>query len=439
MKKILLLLLFFSLASYGQEQLSLQDAIAKALENNSTIKNAKLDIAAAKQKKWETTTMGLPQINAGIDYQNFMIQPVSLIPAQLFGGPAGQFAEVSFGTKQNVKASATLSQLIFNGSYLVGLESAKVYLKISDNALIKTKKVIKELVVSAYGNALLAEEGLQILEDNKLIIDKNLKETTALYDNGFVEQESVEQLSLTQATLQNEINKTKQLKASAYQMLNFTLGQDINTPITLSDNLNSLAEANFDLALLAETFNLNDNIDYKIMQNQISAKKLFVKLEKSKALPSVSAFLNFAYTGNNEQFKFHKKEQTWYDSSLFGLSIKIPIFSSLKRVSRTKQAKIALEQAQNKLKDTEQKLTMAYQNAKTNYDYAMQQYSIAKDNLALAERIENKQRIKFKEGISSSFELSTAQRQLYTMQNSYLQAIVALINNKIKLEQLIDN
>ncbi len=439
MKKILLLLLFFSLASYGQEQLSLQDAIAKALENNSTIKNAKLDIAAAKQKKWETTTMGLPQINAGIDYQNFMIQPVSLIPAQLFGGPAGQFAEVSFGTKQNVKASATLSQLIFNGSYLVGLESAKVYLKISDNALIKTKKVIKELVVSAYGNALLAEEGLQILEDNKLIIDKNLKETTALYDNGFVEQESVEQLSLTQATLQNEINKTKQLKASAYQMLNFTLGQDINTPITLSDNLNSLAEANFDLALLAETFNLNDNIDYKIMQNQISAKKLFVKLEKSKALPSVSAFLNFAYTGNNEQFKFHKKEQTWYDSSLFGLSVKIPIFSSLKRVSRTKQAKIALEQAQNKLKDTEQKLTMAYQNAKTNYDYAMQQYSIAKDNLALAERIENKQRIKFKEGISSSFELSTAQRQLYTMQNSYLQAIVALINNKIKLEQLIDN
>ena len=439
MKKILLLLLFFSLASYGQEQLSLQDAIAKALENNNSIKNAKLDIAAAKQKKWETTTMGLPQINAGIDYQNFMIQPVSLIPAQLFGGPAGQFAEVSFGTKQNVKASATLSQLIFNGSYLVGLESAKVYLKISDNALIKTKKVIKEMVVSAYGNALLAEEGLQILEDNKLIIDKNLKETKALYDNGFVEQESVEQLSLTQATLQNEINKTKQLKASAYQMLNFTLGQDINTPITLSDSLNSLAEANFDLALLAETFNLNDNIDYKIMQNQISAKKLFVKLEKSKALPSVSAFLNFAYTGNNEQFKFHKKEQTWYDSSLFGLSIKIPIFSSLKRVSRTKQAKIALEQAQNKLKDTAQQLTMAYQNAKTNYDYAMQQYSIAKDNLALAERIENKQRIKFKEGISSSFELSTAQRQLYTMQNSYLQAIVSLINNKIKLEQLIDN
>jgi len=439
MKKITQILLFFTVLTYGQQQqFSMQEAIDFALDNNRSVLNAKLDIDAAKQKKWETTTMGLPQLNAKIDYQNFIIQPVSLIPAELFGGPPGEFAEISFGTKQNISASATLSQLVFNGSYLVGLESAKVYLKISDNALVKTKKVIKEMVISAYGNVLMAEEGLAILNDNKAILDKNIKDTKALYDNGFVEEESVEQLELTRATLLNQINKTEQLKQTAYQMLNFTLGQDINTPIELADSLESLANENYDLAITNAPFSLDNNVDYKIMLNQVEAKKLFVKLEKSKALPSVTTFLNFGYTGNNEAFKFHKKEQTWYDSALFGVSVNIPIFSSFKRVSRTKQAKIALKQTRRKLEETGQQLTLAYQNAKTNYNFAMQQYTIAKDNLALAARIEKKQRIKFKEGISTSFELSTAQRQLYSMQQNYLQSIVDLINNKIKLEQIIE-
>jgi outer membrane protein TolC len=439
MKKITFLLLFIASLTYSQQQqFTMQEAIDFALDNNRSVLNAKLDIDAAKQKKWETTTMGLPQLNAKIDYQNFIIQPVSLIPAELFGGPAGQFAEISFGTKQNINASATLSQLVFNGSYLVGLESAKVYLKISDNALVKTKKVIKEMVISAYANVLLAEEGLIILNNNKAILDKNIKDTKALFVNGFVEEESVEQLELTRATLLNQINKTVQLKQTAYQMLNFTLGQDINTPITLTDSLTSLANENYDLAITAAPFSLDNNVDYKIMLNQLEAKKLLVKLEKSKALPSVTTFLNFGYTGNNESFKFLKKEQTWYDSSLFGVSVNIPIFSSLKRSSRTKQAKIALKQTERKLEETRQKLSLEYQNAKTNYNYAMQQYTIAKDNLNLAERIEKKQRIKFKEGISSSFELSTAQRQLYSMQQNYLQSIIDLINNKIKLEQIIE-
>jgi outer membrane protein TolC len=439
MKKITFLLLFIVSLTYGQQQqFTMQEAIDFALDNNRSVLNAKLDIDAAKQKKWETTTMGLPQLNAKIDYQNFIIQPVSLIPAELFGGPAGQFAEISFGTKQNINASATLSQLVFNGSYLVGLESAKVYLKISDNALVKTKKIIKEMVISAYANVLLAEEGLLILNDNKTILDKNIKDTKALFVNGFVEEESVEQLELTRATLLNQINKTEQLKQTAYQMLNFTLGQDINTPITLTDSLASLANENYDLAITNAPFNLSNNVDYKIMLNQLEAKKLLLKLEKSKALPSVNTFLNFGYTGNNESFKFLKKEQTWYDSALFGVSVNIPIFSSLKRSSRTKQAKIALKQTERKLEETEQKLSLEYQNAKTNYNYAMQQYTIAKDNLDLAARIEKKQRIKFKEGISSSFELSTAQRQLYSMQQNYLQSIIDLINNKIKLEQIIE-
>ena len=147
---------------------SLNEAIEHALKNNYAAINAARDIDAAKKKKWETTTIGLPQINASLGYQNNIELQKSLIPAEFFGGQPGEFAEVAFGTKHNMLGSATVSQLIFNGSYIVGLQSAKVYLQISENAKIKTNQEIREMVVNAYGNVLLANESIAILEKNKV-------------------------------------------------------------------------------------------------------------------------------------------------------------------------------------------------------------------------------------------------------------------------------
>ena len=442
MKKTILLLIIilctFHVNAQESISLSLDQAIDYALKNSYASINATRDIDAAKLKRWETTTMGLPQISATIDYQNWIKQQVSLIPAEFFGGNAGEFAEVSFGTKHNMNATATLNQLIFDGSYLVGLQSAKTYLKISENAKEKTDLGIREAVINAYGNVLLSEESVLILEKNIATLQKNLDETNEIYKNGLAEEESVEQLQITLASVKSQLSKTKNLKNIAYKMLNITLGTEINTALTLTDNLNKLAQENLDLELLSNDLSVENHIDFKIAKNNERANELLVKLEQSKALPSLSSFLNFGYAGYGQEFDFTKKDQKWFDSSLLGVSLNIPIFSSLARSSRTQQAKIELDKAKTNLTETEQKLQLQVASAKTEYKFSVEEFETSKQNLELAERIEKKQQIKFFEGLSTSFELSEAQRQLYTMQQNYLQNMLQLIANKAALDNALN-
>lgn len=437
---IVILLMCFSFG-FSQEttmSLSLEEAIDFALENNRQAKNAERDIEAAKKQKWETTATGLPQINASIDYQNFLKQQVSVVPAEFFGGEPGEFAEVIFGTKQNVNATATLSQLIFDGSYLVGLQSAKVFLEISKNAKEKTDLEVRKSVINAYGNVLLAEESEAIFKKNKDVLQKNLNETQKIYDNGLTEEESVEQLEITLSGIESALNNATRLKGIAYQMFNIAIGTDLMSKITFTDTLESLAEANITLDLLQNEFNVDNTIDYKIAQNDKVSKELLLKLEKSKALPSLSGFINGGYLAFSDDFSFFQSDQNWSGFSLVGLNLNIPIFSSLGRSAATQRAKINLEKAEEDLNYVEQQLNLQIETAKSNYQYAIEEYKNKKDNLRLAERIENKNQIKFFEGISSSFDLRQAQTQLYTAQQNYLQAMLDVITKKAELETLLN-
>ncbi|MBK5208621.1 MAG: TolC family protein [Flavobacteriaceae bacterium] len=442
MKKIIFIGIgiLFSLHINAQEStsLSLEQAIDYALKYSYASINADRDVEIAKKKKWETTTIGLPEISAKIDYQNWIKQQVSLIPAEFFGGNPGEFEEISFGTKHNMNATATLNQLIFDGSYLVGLQSAKTYLKIYENAKVKTELGIREAVINAYGNVLLSEESISIIEKNIKTLEKNLEETNQIFLNGFIEEENVEQLKITLSSVKSQLSKTKNLNLIAYKMLNITLGLDINTSVILTDSLTNLTKENINLELLSTDLTVENHIDFKIAKNTEKANELLVKLEQSKALPSLKSFVNFGYAGFGQNFDFMKKEQKWFDSSLLGVSLDIPIFSSLARSSRTQQAKIELEKAKTNLTETEQKLSLSLASAKTNYNFSIEEYETSKQNLSLAERIEKKQQIKFFEGISTSFDLLEAQRQLYTMQQNYLQAMLNVIANKATLDNALN-
>lgn len=443
MKRLLImtiLLLSFT-SSISQENsmvFSLEEAIEYALANNRTAINAQRDIDAAKRQKWETTATGLPQINASVDYQNFLKQPISLIPAEFFGGNPGEFAEVVFGTNQNMNATATIEQLLFDGSYIVGLQSAKVFLEISKNAKIKTDLEIRKAIINAYGNVLLAEESVKITENNKAVLEQNLDETQKIYENGLTEEENVEQLQITLLQLDYTLKNAERLRDIAYKLMNITLGLELSNTVTLSDNLESLATQSMRLDLLTASVNLNDNIDYKIAENNKKSSELLLKLEKSKALPRLNAFVNGGYTGYSNSFEFLQSDQQWFGSSLMGVSLDIPIFSSLGRSSATQRAKINLEKAKTDLTETEQNLKFEITTAKSNYEFALESYKTAKQNLALAERIEKKNQTKFFEGIASSFELRQAQTQLFTAQREYLQAMLNVINNKTELETVLN-
>lgn len=448
MKKLILMaFLTFAITAKSQdlsqsEQLkhthsfSLEQAINHALDNNYTVINAGRDIQTAKQKKWETTADGLPQIDGFVDYQNNFELQKSLVPAEFFGGNKGEFAEVAFGTKQNMNARVSLSQLIFDGSYIVALQASKTYLKFYQNAKQKTDLDIKEMTINSYGNVLLAGESIAILRKNKSTLEKTLFDTKETFKNGLIEEENVEQLQITLASLDSNLKNTVRLLDIANKMLKITLGIDIDDQLILTDKLENLTITNLDLAFSQKEFNTADNINYQMALNLEEQRQLEYKLQKSKALPSLSANLNFGYNAFGEEFQFFSQNQKWLNYSNFGLNLNIPIFSSLARSSRTQQAKIAVEQAKTQLSETGQRLKLQYANAKSEYEFSIEEYATAKNNLNLAERIEKKQQIKFTEGLSSSFDFSEAQRQLYSTQQQYLQSMVNIINKKASLEKL---
>lgn len=444
MKSIKLIIAFLlSSFLYAQENqdnyaFTLEEAISHALQNNYQAINASRDIDAAKKKKWETTTIGLPQLDANVNYQNNFVLQKSVVPAEFFGGNPGEFQEIEFGTKHNMTANATLSQLIFDGSYLVGLQSAKVYLQISENAKEKTDLEIREIVTNAYGNVLLANESVKVLEENKKSLDQTLFETEETYKNGLIEEENVEQLQITSSQINSSLSNAKRRSEIALNMLKLVLGIDIEKNLTLKDNLDNLAKQNIDLNAMSSEFNVQENIDYKIGANTLESNRLLVKLEKSKALPSLGANVNFGYNTFGNEFTMFNSDQKWFNYSNLGVALNIPIFSSLGRSARTQQAKIAYEQSKTKLKETEQQLLLQYQTAKNDYEYSVELYAVSKENLSLAERIEHKQSIKFKEGISSSFEYTEAQRQLYSAQQDYLQSMIDVINKKTALDKIIN-
>lgn len=441
MKNFLILLFTISLTANAQDakknySFTLQQAITYALENNYTAINANRDIAASKQKKWETTAAGLPQINAALDYQNNFELQKSLIPAEFFGGNPGEFKEVAFGTKHTMNVRTTLSQLIFDGSYIVALQASKTYLKFYENAKQKTNAEIKEMVVNSYGNVLLATESIVILQKNKAILEKTLSDTKETFKNGLIEEENVEQLQITLSTINSNLNNTQRLSEIAIKMLKITLGIDINDTLELTDKLDVLTANNLDLALSQKEFNVTNNVNYLMATNLQEQRQLEYKLQKSKALPTLSTSVNFGYNAFGNQFEFFTKNQRWLNYSNLGVNLNVPIFSSLGRSAKTQQAKIALDQAKTQLTETEQKLKLQYASAKSEYEFSIEEYVTSKTNLSLAERIEKKQQIKFTEGLSSSFDFSEAQRQLYAAQQNYLQSMINIINKKAALEKI---
>lgn len=433
-----LLSVSFGISQDQPTTFTLEEAIAYALENNYSVINAGRDMVDAQKQKWETIASGLPQIEGTINYQNQLIQPVVQIPAEFFNGEPGTFEEVVFGQPQQATATATLRQQIFDGSYIVGVQATKAFISFSTNNKEKTDQDIRKAVVEAYGNVLLAQESVTIFENNKATLEKNLFETQKIFENGLGEEESVEQLQITLSTIENQLKNAIRLKGITVQMLNLVMGIPIDSQTLLTENLDNLAQKQIDFDLLQDGFNMENNVDFKLAYNLNEQRFYELKLAKSRALPTLNAFVNYGASAFSDNFDF-LSNQTWFESSILGFDLTIPIFSSLGRSASTQRAKIALEQAKTQLSEARESIRLQLERAKSDYILAIEQYETAKENLNLAERIEQKNQVKYFEGIATSFELRQAQTQLYTTQQEYLQSMVDVINRKTDLETILNN
>ena len=340
--------------------------------------------------------------------------------------------------QQNMNATFTLNQVLFDGSYIVGLQSAKTFLTISNLAKEKTDQSIREAVINAYGTVLVSEETIEILKKNKAVLESNLRETKALFENGFAEEQDFQQQQITLSNINNELNRSNRLLFISKQMFNLTLGIPIAEDVILTENLEGLALKSTDISIVSTQFDLENHIDYKIADNKVESDALLVKYEKTKGMPSLNAFINYSTFANNDNFVFFENNGNWFDSSLFGVSLKVPIFSSLGRSSRTQQAKINLQQSEIDLNETSEQLKLQVSTAKNKYQFALDQFQTLSENLALAESIADKEQVKFFEGLSTSINLANVQNQLFRSQQDYIQSILEIIQTKVELENALN-
>lgn len=429
---------FWMLTAQAQEpvQLSLDQARTYAEKHNFELRNAEIDVQAAAYKVKETIATGLPQVSASVRYMDNIGLPVQLIPGDFFGQP-GEQIEVQFGTKYSGSAGASVNQLLFNGSYLVGLQASKAYLRQSQKELLKNKIEVNQSVSEAYFMVLATKEGIAIIDSTLAITQKLADQTKIIVENGFAEETELDQLLLLISDLMvSRSNSLNQLDITT-EYLRYLLGLDDNQNIELTEDFQELTAKLVGQGLLNQQFEKGANIDFQILQNQKELALLQVKLEQSAYLPNLSAFLNYDTQAQRQNWDFFDSKGKWYSSSVWGVTMNIPIFSSGERRSKVKQAKLQFEKTLVAEEMVSNNLSLQYKTTRSDLENALENYQFTMQNKEIAEKIFRRTGIKYSEGLAASLDLLNTQNQFLSAQSQYINATLNMLNKAVALETLL--
>jgi outer membrane protein TolC len=426
-------------------KLSIPEAKTFAIQNNRYIQAARIDIKTADKQVWETIATGLPQINADANYlHQFVVPELSFGPyLDLNELPDGvplykddiqnaykNSPAIPLGVKNNTTINLTLSQLIFNGEYLVGLQASRVFKQLSEKSLVKTEDMTKESVESTYCLVLVLGENVKVLKNSLKYTEKTYDEMVKMNEQGFNEETDVDQMKISRSNIQTLITSLESQKEISMKLLKFQLGVDFSQTIVLTDSLPGILEAGSMQYLAPPEYDVNKSIDYQLIIDQVQVSSLLLKREKSKVLPSLAAFYRHQEQTNQPSFNFAVKD-------VIGATLSVPILSSGMRASRIDQAKFNLEKSLLAKDNTEQGLIMDYETAKSNFVTAYSNYMTNKESMMLSKKVYDKTVIKYQEGVSTSLDLTQNINQFLTSQQLYYNAILSLLNAKAKLDRIL--
>lgn len=419
-------------------EFSLKSAQEFAVENSYDTRKSSMDIQAAQKKVRETISSGFPQINSTIGYMNNLELATVLIP-NFFDGDLDEKIPVQFGTRHNVSASFTVSQLLFSGSYFVGLKASKTFSQMAALNHERTQLNVLETVTNTYYLILVSEESERILSSNLANLKKTHYEIRERFKEGFVAETDADLVQIVVTKLKNSLQAICREKEVAYKLLKFQMGMDLNEPIVLTDKLEDILQQ-IDISKAANTeFDLRQNIDFKLLETQEILTEMALKNEKAKYLPTVSAFYTFQWNAFRDAFSFFNFSERWFRTQILGVNVNIPIFSSGVQSARVAQASIALEQVRNARIQASQGLTLEAAGARSTFDSAYENYLNTKENMGLSKKVYDVTLIKYKEGIASSMDLTQAHDTHLMAQSEFIQAMAGLLAAKNKLNRLNNN
>ena len=451
MRKYLLMFILLGLIIEGSAQdnkpllkLSISEAQEFALQNNRAIRSARIDVSSMDKQIWSNIATGLPQFNFDANYQHqFVIPQLSFGPVlDLNSLPDGNVTKanlqdaykdsppISLGVKNNTVLNFTISQLIFSGEYLVGLQASKVVKQVTEKSLVKTEAQTKETVATTYFLVLVLEENARVLRESLLSTDKTYSDLVKMNQEGFNEETDVDQMKIGRSNIPTLITSIEAQKELSLKLLKYQLGIGFDQMVVLTDSLPGIINQGTTQYLATPEFNAKNSIDYLMISDQEKISTLMLKRQQSKLLPTISAFYRHQEQTNMPAFNFAVKD-------VAGVTLTLPIVTSGLRLANIGQAKYDLMKTRLNKDNVEQGLVMEFETAKSGYKTAYSNYTTNKESMELSRKVYDKSVIKYKEGVSTSFELTQNQAQFLTAESNYYNSVLSLLNAKAKLDRIL--
>jgi len=363
--------------------LTLKEAQDYALMNNKMVRSAKSDVLASRVAVWETISSALPQVSMSGSFTDNLKLMTTLLPGEFFGQPAGSKIPVTFGSQFNSSASVQASLLLFNAPIKIGIKTTKLVRKLSEESLVKSELDIKESVSMAYFLILVSGESLQIINGNIANLNEMLKSTRAMYSAGMAESTDVDQMVSNVNMVENSRSSLERAIEVNYNLLRFQLGVAAVTPITLTETLESLTDKVNVEALLSQEFDHTQHINFRMIEGQEQMSSLMLKTQKASVLPTLAGFYNYGTNGMGDKVS----ELRWFQNSMAGLQLSVPILASGQRYASIKKAKINLEKARTTREMVTEQLLIQEKQLRYNLVNANLQYKSQKENVEVSKRV----------------------------------------------------
>ena len=427
-------------------KLSVSEAKEYALQNNRTIKSARIDVSSMDKLVWANIATGLPQFNFDANYQHqFVIPQLNFGPVlDVNSLPDGVVNKsdlvnayvnsptIALGVRNNTIFNFTVSQLIFSGEYLVGLQAAKVAKLVTEKTLVKTEDLTEEILATTYYLVLVLEENARVLRESLKSTDQTYSDMVKMNQEGFNEETDVDQMKIGRSNIQTLITSIESQKEISMKLLKYQLGVGFDQPVILTDSLPGIIDQGNIQYLSSPEFDVKNSIDYKMISDQEKISALLLKRQQSKLLPTISAFYRHQEQSNVPAFNFAVKD-------IVGATLTLPIITSGLRIANIGQAKFDLMKTRLNKDNVEQGLIMEFETARSSYQTAFSNYTTNKESMILSKKVYDKTVIKYKEGVSTSFELTQNQAQFLTTESNYYNSVLSLLNAKAKLDRILSS
>jgi outer membrane protein len=415
-------------------EFSAQQAADYARKNSTTVKNALLDIRIRQQGNREITSAAFPQINGSVNLTKYIDLPTSLIPAEFFGGPAGTFIPVQFGTKYNGTYGFTIDQLLFDGQVFVGLQARRASIDYYTNLEQVTEEAIKSNVLKVYWQLVVGKKQISTLDANIARAEKLLNDSKALFQNGFAEKLDVDKTTVALANLRTQKTTIENTLKTGYIGLKYLMGMPVKAELVLSD---TLSDASIKEGLLADSVRYEDRKEFQLLQTQVKLNKYDIKRHQFTYIPKLSLVGNYSRNAQRDNFDFFKGGRDWFTITYIGLNLNIPIFDGFAKDSRIKTARLQLQQTENNIANLKNQIDEEVNTAVIDIRDAINILDVQQQNMALANEVYNQTKLKYDNGLGSNLEIQIAETDLQTAQNNYYQALYDAIVARIEYMRAI--